>query len=186
MPMPLPLDPPTIRDARPEDFAAVAAIYGDAVAHGTASFETEPPDEAEMRRRHAAVRAAGFPWIVAEAAGEILGYGYFGFYRTRPAYRFTVENSVYVAPAAKRRGAGRLILAELIARAERAGFRRMIAVIGDSANAASIGLHGALGFVPAGVLPAVGWKHGRWLDSVLMQRPLGDGDRSPPVERGAS
>lgn len=174
-----------LRDARPDDFAAVAAIYADAVLHGTASFETEAPDAAEMTRRHSALAAAGFPWIVAEAAGEILGYGYFGFYRTRPAYRFTVENSVYVAPAAKRRGVGRLLLAELIGRAERAGFRRMIAVIGDGGNAASIGLHGALGFAPVGVLPSVGWKHGRWLDSVLMQRPLGDGDETPPIEPAA-
>lgn len=172
-----------IRPAAPADFAAVAAIYGEAVATGAASFEIDPPDRDEMLRRHAAVAAAGFPWLVAAEAGEVLGYGYYSFYRTRPAYRFTVENSIYVAPAAKRRGVGRVLLAELIARAEAAGFRRMIAVIGDAANAASIGLHAALGFAPAGVLPSVGWKHGRWIDSVLMQRPLGLGDAAPPDER---
>ncbi len=173
----------TIRPAEPTDFPSIAAIYGEAVATGTASFEIDPPDREEMARRHAAVTAAGFPWLVADAGGEILGYGYVSFYRTRPAYRFTVENSIYVAPAAKRRGVGRALLAELIARAEADGFRRMIAVIGDSANAASIGLHTELGFRPAGVLPSVGWKHGRWLDSVLMQRPLGPGDDAPPDER---
>ncbi|MCE1236265.1 MAG: N-acetyltransferase family protein [Hyphomicrobiales bacterium] len=172
-----------IRPAAPADFARIAAIYADAVVTGTASFEIDPPDRDEMARRHAAVTAAGFPWLVAAADGDILGYGYFSLYRTRPAYRFTVENSIYVAPAAKRRGVGRALLAELIGRAEAAGFRRMIAVIGDSENAASIGLHAALGFAPAGVLPSVGWKHGRWLDSVLMQRPLGPGDDAPPDER---
>jgi phosphinothricin acetyltransferase len=173
---------PTVRLATPADFDAVTAIYADAVAHGTASFETDPPCRGEMLRRHDVLTAAGFPWIVAEADGVLLGYGYFGPYRPRPAYRFTVENSIYVAPAAKRLGVGRLILEELVARAEAAGYRRMIAVIGDSANAASIGLHAALGFLPAGVLPSVGWKHGRWLDSVFMQRPLGPGDTAPPDE----
>lgn len=178
--MPTPSTAAVLRPATPADFSAIAAIYGDAVANGTASFETEPPSRDEMLRRHAALQAGGFPWIVAEVDGTVVGYGYFGPYRPRPAYRFTVENSVYVAPAAKRGGIGRAILADLVARAEAAGFRRMIAVIGDGANAASIGLHGALGFEPAGVLPSVGWKHGRWLDSVLMQRPLGPGDATPP------
>lgn len=169
-----------VRPARPEDFVAIAAIYGNAVAHGTASFELDPPSREEMERRHAALTAQGFPWLVAECDGEVLGYGYYGFYRPRPAYRRTVENSIYVAPTAKRGGVGRRLLAELIDHAEAAGFRQMIAVIGDGANTPSIGLHAALGFETAGVLRSVGWKHGRWLDSVLMQRPLGPGDATPP------
>ena len=169
-----------LRPAVAADLPAITAIYADAVAHGTASFEIEPPSLVEMERRHAALVGAGFPWLVAESGGRILGYGYFSLYRTRPAYRHTVENSIYVAPDAKRGGVGRVLLAALIEKAEAMGFRRMIAVIGDSGNAASIGLHGALGFHPAGLLPSVGWKHGRWLDSVLMQRPLGAGDATPP------
>lgn len=184
--MPSLLPPPSIRPARPDDFPAIAAIYGDAVAHGAASFELDPPSVEEMRRRHAVLIEAGFPWLVAEHDGRVVGYGYFGLYRTRPAYRHTVENSIYVDPAAKRGGIGRALLAALIERAEAAGFRQMIAVIGDSENAASIGLHTALGFEPAGVLRAVGWKHGRWVDSVLMRRPLGPGDATPPDDAAAA
>mgnify|MGYP001766177375 CR=1 FL=1 len=169
-----------LRPAVEADVPAIAAIYADAVLGGCASFEIEPPDTAEMRRRLAAVTTPGFPWLVAERDDTILGYGYYSHYRTRPAYRFTVENSIYVATTTRRGGVGRTLLAALIAHAEAAGFRQMIAVIGDGANAASIGLHGACGFTPAGVLSAVGWKHGRWVDSVLMQRPLATGARTPP------
>jgi phosphinothricin acetyltransferase len=172
-----------VRPAETHDFEAIRAIYAHAVETGCASFELDAPSLAEMLARRDKLAADGFPWLVAEAEGRILGYGYFGFYRTRPAYRFTVENSVYVAPDAKGRGVGRALMVDLVARAEAMGYRRMIAVIGDSGNAASIGLHAALGFEPAGVLPSVGWKHGRWLDSVLMQRPLGAGDATPPVDR---
>lgn len=170
-----------IRPAEIADFEAIRSIYADAVETGCASFETTAPDRAEMERRHAALTAAGFPWLVAESGGAIVGYGYFGPYRTRPAYRFTVENSVYIAPGAKGAGIGRALLAALLERATEGGYRQMIAVIGDSANAASVGLHAALGFEPAGLLRSVGWKHGRWLDSILMQRSLGDGDHAPPI-----
>ena len=164
----------------PADLAAVTAIYRHAVLHGSASFELAPPDEAEMARRHAAILAGGFPWLVARLDGRVAGFAYAGPYRQRPAYAATVENSVYVAPDLQGRGIGRALLAQLIGEAEDRGFRQMIAVIGDSANRASIGLHAALGFSHAGVLRSVGWKHGRWLDSVLMQRDLGAGDRQPP------
>jgi L-amino acid N-acyltransferase YncA len=170
-----------IRDSVPEHVAEIAAIYGDAVLHGNASFEFEPPGAAEVGRRRDALLAAGFPYLVAEdAAGRVVGYSHAGTYRPRPGYRFTVENSVYVAPDRQGQGIGRALLAPLIARCEQAGFRLMVAVIGDSANHASIRLHEACGFRHAGLLPAIDWKHGRWLDSVLMVRPLGQGADEPP------
>jgi phosphinothricin acetyltransferase len=176
---------PALRDSVPADIPAIARIYGHWVTHGLASFELDPPGEAEMARRRAAVLEGGYPYLVAEAPGEargrVLGYAYASAYRTRPAYRFAVENSVYVAPEAGRGGVGRALLAALIARCETQGFRLMVAVIGDSANAPSIGLHAACGFRQAGLLPAVGWKHGRWVDSVLMTRPLGPGATCPAV-----
>lgn len=175
-----------IRPATLDDVPRLAAIYADAVLHGCASFELEPPDLAEMAARLAKIRDAGLPWFVAEVDGQVMGYAYAGAYRPRPAYRFTVENSVYVDPAAKGRGLGRRLLAALIEATTALGFRRMLAVIGDSGNAASIGLHAALGFTHAGLLPSVGWKHGRWLDSVLMQLPLGPGDTTPPDEIGSA
>lgn len=172
---------PSIRPARPTDVPRFVAIYADAVLNGCASFELDPPDETEMAARLSKIVDAGMPWLVAEVDGRVLGYAYAGAYRPRPAYRNTVENSVYVDPAAKGGGLGRALLAALIDATTALGYRQMIAVIGDSGNAASIGLHAALGFQPAGVLRSVGWKHGRWLDSVLMQRPLGDGDATPPA-----
>jgi len=176
------LSAPTIRPASPADVPAITAIYAHAVINACASFELAPPDEAEMAARLARITEAGFPWLVAEAEGRILGYAYCGTYRTRPAYRFTVENAVYVAPDAHRRGVGRSLIAALVARAEALGHRQMIAVIGDSENAASIALHTAAGFTPVGVLRAVGWKHGRWVDSVLMQRPLGEAATTAPTD----
>ena len=171
----------TLRDCDPADIPAIAAIYGHWVTHGVASFELEPPDAEEMGRRRAAILAGGYPYLVAEGeGGRILGYAYASAWRTRPAYRFGCENSVYVAPDAGRGGVGRAILGALIARCEAKGLRLMVAVIGDSANAPSIGLHRAMGFKPAGVLPATGWKHGRWVDTVLMTRPLGPGATTPP------
>jgi phosphinothricin acetyltransferase len=173
---------PLLRDCREDDIPAIAAIYGHWVTHGLASFEYDPPDAAEMARRRAAVLAGGYPYIVAtDEAGRILGYAYASVYRTRPAYRFGVENSIYVAPDAGRGGIGRALLAELIARCTARGFRLMIAVIGDSGNAPSIGLHKACGFTHAGLLPGVGWKHGRWVDSVMMTLPLGEGTATPPA-----
>jgi L-amino acid N-acyltransferase YncA len=170
-----------IRPATIADIAAIVAIYRPAVEDGTASFEITAPDEAEMGRRLQAVLDAGFPYLVAEAGGKVVGYGYLGAYRPRPAYAFSVENSIYVAPSAHRAGVGKAILAELIAIATARGFRQMVAVIGDSGQRGSIGLHRALGFTFCGTVHSVGFKHGRWLDQVLMQRALGDGDCSPPA-----
>jgi L-amino acid N-acyltransferase YncA len=170
----------TIRDAAETDISAIAAIYSPAVLHGTASFEIDPPDEMEMLRRFRAIRAGGYPYLAATRDGALVGYAYASAYRPRPAYRHTVENSIYVAPEGQRGGVGRALMAALIAECEIRGFRQMIAGIGDSANDSSIGLHRALGFELVGIARSVGWKHGRWLDHVLMQRPLGPGDSTPP------
>ena len=170
-----------IRPARPTDIPAITRIYAHAVEHGTASFELTPPDEAEMARRMNDLLGKGFPYLVAEIGGVLAGYAYAAPYRTRPAYRHTVENSVYVAHDNHRRGVGRALLAALIEACGACGFRQMIAVIGDSSRqAASIALHQALGFRHVGVLEDVGFKHGRWLDSVLMQRSLGPGSTKAP------
>lgn len=175
-----------VRDSEDADIDAIVRIYGHWVRHGLASFELTPPDADEIRRRRAAVLAGGYPHIVAAGEdGKVLGYGYAGPYRTRPAYRFACEDSVYVAPDAACRGIGRSLLQVLIARCEAVGLRLMVAIIGDSGNEPSIGLHKALGFVHAGLLPAIGWKHGRWVDTVLMVRTLGAGASVPPAERGA-
>jgi len=171
---------PVLRDARPEDLPAITAIYAHHVRTGAASFETEPPDEAEMRERYEAIRSKGLPWLVAELGGRVAGYAYAGLYRARFAYRFTLEDSIYVDPACVRAGVGRALLERLIAECESAGARQLVAVIGGSDNEASIRLHAALGFRPVGILRAAGWKHGRWVDSVLMQREIGMGSASPP------
>jgi phosphinothricin acetyltransferase len=171
----------TIRDSRASDIEAITAIYGHAVRTGLASFEYDPPDSTEMARRREAVIGAGYPYIVAQdEAGQVLGYSYASSYRPRAAYRFSVENSIYVAPEAKGKGVGRALLEALITRCTAEGYRLIVAVIGDSDNAASIGLHAACGFKPAGTLPNVGWKHGRWVDSVLMTLALGEGAATPP------
>ena len=169
-----------VRAAEPRDLARVTAIYARHVREGLASFETEAPDEREIARRYEAVRAGGFPYLVAEVESEVVGYAYANLYRTRPAYRFSLENSIYVDPRFMGRGVGRNLLARLIDECAAIGCRQMIAVIGDSANDASIGLHAALGFERVGTLKAVGFKHGRWVDSVLMQRRIGAGDTSLP------
>ena len=161
-----------VRDSREEDMAQVQAIYAHHVLHGAASFEEEPPPLAEMQRRRADVIGRGLPYLVAEIDGRVAGYSYASPYRARPAYRYTLENSVYVDPARPRAGIGRALLAGLIARCGAGEWQQMIAVIGDSANAPSIGLHAALGFRRVGTLHAVGFKFGRWIDSVLMQRAL--------------
>ena len=171
-----------IRDSRPEDIPAITRIYAHWVEHGRASFELSAPGEAEMATRRDAILAGGYPHLVATGeGGAVLGYAYASAYRPRPAYRHTVENSVYVAPAGTRAGTGRVLLQALIARCEAADFRLMVAVIGESANRPSIRLHEALGFRHAGVIPAIGWKHERWLDTVLMTRPLGPGATEPPT-----
>jgi phosphinothricin acetyltransferase len=172
--------PVIVRPCLPADLATITAIYADSVAGGTGTFELDPPDLMEMTRRCDEVRSRGLPWLVAQQAGEILGYAYANAFRPRPAYRYFVEDSIYLAPTARGRGVGRLLLAELIERCESRGARQMIAVIGDSANAGSVGIHAALGFEHAGLMRSAGWKFGRWLDVVLMQRALGAGDRSPP------
>ncbi len=169
-----------IRPARPDDIAAILPIYAHAVLRGTATFEIEVPDEAEMLRRYLAIREAGFPYMVAaDDDGTLLGYAYAGPFRPRIAYRFTVENSVYVAPDAQKRGVGLALMKAIIAACEAKGCRQMVAVIGDSANAGSIALHRACGFYDAGLLKATGFKFGRWIDTVLMQRDLGEGSASP-------
>jgi phosphinothricin acetyltransferase len=172
--------PVTIRPVAPEDMRDITAIYAHAVEHGTASFETEPPSRAEMTARRKTLESGGFPYLVADIGGRIAGYAYAGPYRPRIAYRYTVEDSVYIHPDAHRRGIGRRLLMELIAQAEARGFRQMIAVIGDSAQTSSIALHRSLGFAPVGTLTNIGFKHGRWLDSVLMQRALGEGAATLP------
>jgi L-amino acid N-acyltransferase YncA len=170
-----------IRPARTSDIPAITRIYAHAVEHGTASFELTAPDEAEMARRMQDLLADNFPYLVAESGSDLCGYAYAGPYRARPAYRWTVEDSVYIAPAMYRRGIGRALLLALIEAAEAREFRQMIAVIGDSAKqAASVGLHETLGFRHAGILQNVGFKHGRWLDSLLMQRALGPGAMTSP------
>lgn len=173
-----------IRPATPADIPAIAAIYGASVRTGTASFELEPPDEAEMGKRMQAILGGGFPYLAADCDGRLAGYAYAALYRTRPAYRFTVEDSVYVDPAVQRRGVGRALLDALIAACAQRGLRQMIAVIGDSPNQAhSVALHRAAGFAEIGRLPDVGFKHGHWCDSLLMQRTLGDGGTTDPVDR---
>jgi L-amino acid N-acyltransferase YncA len=164
-----------IRPSEPRDLAAIAAIYDWNVRHGTGTFELDAPDEAETARRRDDVLAKGLPWLVAESHGRVAGYAYANQFRPRLAYRFCLEDSVYLAPEARGQGLGRLLLAELISRCEARGARQMLAVIGDSANAASIALHRALGFRPVGLLAASGWKFERWLDVVIMQRELGLG-----------
>ena len=184
------MNPPAllIRPSTLADLPAITAIYAHAVLHGTGTFETEPPDATEMARRHADVLDKGLPWLVAQsggpvgaqrASGEILGFAYANHFRPRKAYRFCLEDSIYLHPDAQGRGVGRLLLAELLGRCEALGARQMLAVIGDAANTGSIGVHAGQGFVHCGVLKSSGWKFNRWLDVVLMQRAVGAGDSRP-------
>ncbi len=174
--------PPLVREVLEGDLEGVAAIYRPEVLEGTASFELEPPDLAELGTRWRAIRAAGLPYVVAEIDGQIAGYAYAGPYRSRPGYRYTCEDSVYVARFARRRGLARALLERVIADAAASGRRQMVAIIGDSAHLPSIRLHEQAGFAPVGVLRNVGCKFGRWLDTVIMQRPLGEGAVSIPAE----
>lgn len=172
---------PFIRPCRDEDVAAVTAIYAHHVLHGTGTFETEPPSEADMAARRADVLGRGLPYLVAEHEGQVLGFAYCNWFKPRPAYRFSAEDSIYVADAARGMGVGRLLLAALSTAAEAAGVRKLLAVIGDSANAGSIGVHRSAGFTDIGVMRSVGWKFGAWRDVVLMEKTLGSGDTTPPV-----
>ena len=171
----------SIRTAALSDIAAIAAIYGHHVQHGVASFETEPPSLTEMARRQASLVEQGYPYLVAVREGAVIGYAYASSYRPRLAYRNTVEDSVYLRPDATGAGVGSRLLAALIEACEARGFRQMVAIIGDSANLPSIRLHERHGFRLIGTLASVGYKHGRWLDTVLMQRNLGPGDGAPPA-----
>ena len=170
-----------VRDAEARDLPEIQRIYAHHVLHGLASFEEEPPDLAELARRQDAVRKLGLPYLVADEGGPVQGYAYAALYRPRSGYRFTLEDSIYVDAAARGRGVGRALLTELIERCTGLGYRQMLAIIGDSANTGSIGLHAALGFERAGMLRSVGFKLGRWVDVVVMQRALGPGDASLPV-----
>jgi L-amino acid N-acyltransferase YncA len=169
-----------IRPAVPGDIGAITQIYADAVLHGTASFEIEPPDQAEMLRRQSGLLDNGYPYFAAAIGDVVAGYAYAGPYRARPAYKWSVEDSVYVAPDMHRKGIGALLLRALVAASAQRGYRQMIAVIGDSAQIGSIALHERAGFRHVGTLRSVGFKHGKWLDTVLMQRALGKGDTAAP------
>jgi L-amino acid N-acyltransferase YncA len=170
-----------IRPALEADLPDVTEIYGHAVRFGTATFELIPPDLPEMTRRFKALMDDGYPYLVGVLDGRVVGYAYAGPYRPRPAYRFTVENSVYLRPSIHRRGIGLQLMQRLIAECEARGYRQMIAVIGDSANAGSIGVHSSSGFEMIGTHPNVGFKFGRWLDTVMMQRALGEGAETLPT-----
>jgi phosphinothricin acetyltransferase len=170
-----------VRAAAQGDFAAIHAIYAHHVLHGLASFEEVPPGLEEMRRRHQDIAGRGLPYLVAVERGEILGYGYCAPYRARSAYRYALEDSVYIKDGHLGKGIGARLLGELLRMCEGLGYRQVVAVIGDSGNAASIGLHARHGFLRVGTLRATGYKFGRWVDSVLMQRPLGPGDGTPPA-----
>ena len=173
-----------VRPATEHDADALAAIYGDAVLHGFGTFEEVPPTPAEMDGRRRAVQERGLPYLVAEEAGAVLGFAYAGPFRTRAAYRYTLEDSVYVAPQAKGKGVGRAVLTAVIEACEHLGVRQLMAVIGDSGNDGSIGLHTALGFERMGLGRSVGFKHGRWVDIVHMQKSLNGGDTVPPEGPG--
>lgn len=172
--------PLAIRPSREEDIAAITAIYAHHVLHGTGTFETEPPSPAEMASRRADVLARNLPYLVAEEDGEVLGFAYCSWFKPRPAYRFSAEDSIYVSESARGKGLGAKLLAALSQAAEAAGVRKLIAVIGDSANAGSIGVHRSQGFTHVGVLKDCGWKFGEWRDVVLMEKVLGEGSTTRP------
>lgn len=172
---------PIIRPSRDEDVPAITAIYGHHVLHGTGTFEVDPPSETDMAARRADVLGKGLPYLVAEDNGRVIGFAYCNWFKPRPAYRFSAEDSIYMAPDLHRRGLGRALLAELAARAQAGGVRKLIAVIGDSANAGSIGVHRSIGFTHVGVLKSCGWKFDQWRDIVLMEKVLGAGDATSPI-----
>ena len=171
---------PLIRPSRDEDIAAITTIYNHHVLHGTGTFEIDPPSATDMAARRADVLGKGLPYLVVEEEGQVLGFAYGNWFKPRPAYRFSAENSIYLAPGVAGRGLGRLLLDALCVQAEAAGVRKLIAVIGDSANAGSIGVHRAAGFTHLGLVKSCGWKFDRWLDIVLMEKSLGAGDTTTP------
>ena len=171
-----------IRPSRDSDMAALTAVYAHHVLHGTGTFETEPPGVPEMSARRADVLSKGLPYLVAELDGELAGFAYGNWFKPRPAYRYSVEDSIYLAPGLQRQGLGRALLAELLARFEAAGIRKVMAIVGDSANAGSVGLHLALGFAQVGVIEDCGWKFGAWRDIVILQKTLGEGSATPPQQ----
>ena len=171
---------PLIRASIDSDIAAITAIYRHHVLHGTGTFEIDPPTAEDMANRRNDVLAKGLPYLVATEGDAVLGFAYCNWFKPRPAYRFSAEDSIYLAPEAAGKGLGRALLAELILKAQAAGVRKLLAVIGDSANAGSIGVHRAAGFQPVGVLKSTGWKFNRWLDVVMMDRVVGAGDSTPP------
>lgn len=177
---------PTLRPSRDDDVPSLAAIYAHHVLHGTGTFEIDPPSPADMAARRAEVLGRGLPWLVLEEDGQVLGYAYCNWFKPRPAYRYSAEDSIYLAAGHEGRGLGRQLLAELARQAQAAGVRKLIAVIGDSGNAGSIGVHRSLGFEMVGTIRSCGWKFGRWLDIVLMEKALGEGDHSAPDAGGAT
>lgn len=176
---------PLIRPSHDDDIPAITGIYAHHVLHGTGSFETEPPGVADMTARRADVLSKGLPYLVAEQEGKIVGFAYGNWFKPRPAYRYSVEDSIYLAPDLHRKGLGRALLAELLAQCEVAGVRKVMAVIGDSANAGSVGVHRALGFTQVGIIASCGWKFGAWRDIVIMEKAVGAGDTQPPAELAA-
>ena len=171
---------PLIRPSTDHDIAAITRIYAHHVLHGTGTFETTPPTEADMLTRRADVLSKGLPWLVLEDGGNVIGFAYGNWFKPRPAYRFSVEDSIYLAPEAAGKGLGRALLAELLAKLQAGGVRKVMAVIGDSSNAGSVGVHAALGFERVVVVKSCGWKFDRWLDIVLMEKSLGEGDSTRP------
>ncbi|APW37511.1 GNAT family N-acetyltransferase [Rhodoferax koreense] len=171
---------PLVRPSRDEDLTTITAIYAHHVLHATGTFETEAPTETDMRARRADVLGKGLPYLVVEVDGQVAGFAYCNWFKPRPAYRFSAEDSIYLAADQAGKGLGKLLLTALAAEAERIGVRKLIAVIGDSANAGSVGVHRALGFNHVGVLKSSGWKFGKWLDVVLMEKALGAGDTTAP------
>ena len=171
---------PIIRPSHPQDIPDIAAIYAHHVRVGTGTFETEPPSLIDMADRRADVLAKGLPYLVAVDGSKVLGFAYCNWFKPRPAYRFSAEDSIYLAPAAQGQGLGRVLLNELASQAERSGVRKLIAVIGDSSNLGSVAVHRSVGFRPVGVLKSCGWKFDRWLDVVLMDMPLGQADSCSP------
>ena len=176
---------PTIRPSRDADVPAITAIYSHHVLHGTGTFETTPPTEADMAARRADVLAKGLPYLVADEGGRVLGFAYCQWFKPRPAYRFSAEDSIYLRPDAAGRGLGKTLLAELERQAQVAGVRKLIAVIGDSGNLGSVGVHSSRGFNAVGTFKSCGWKFGRWLDVVLMEKFIGEGDTTPPESAAA-